>query len=145
MIKKIFKKIFIQISRLFNYEIIDQNNFTSPTLNASLNENISKIGKKSIVLPLGEVKITRKVNSLLVIFRSNTKVNIWDQNKKRIYNKPKNEYTLRSLNSLINSLLKTQIKFKNINFKMIIVDDNSDKETIDKINQLIKKIILIPK
>ena len=139
MKKNFLKKIFIQIARLLDYEIIDQNNFISPTMNASLNENISKINEKSIVLPLGEVKITRKVNSLLVIFRSNTKINLWDQNKKRIFDKPKNEYTLRSLNSLLNSLLKAKNKFHNINFKMILVDDNSEKKTLNRMNELIKK------
>ena len=139
MIKNFFKRIFIQIARLLDYEIIDQNNFTSPTLDTSLDANISKINKKSIVLPLGEVKITRKVNSLLIIFRSNTKINIWDQSKKRIFEKEKNEYTLRSLNSLICSLSKAKNKFKNINFKMIIVDDNSENFILEKINQLLKK------
>ena len=93
MIKLKLKKIFIKIARLLDYEIIDQNNFTVPTLNTPINKNTSTINKKSIVLPLGEVKITRKVNSLLVIFRSNTKVNIWDQIKKRIFDQPKEEYT----------------------------------------------------
>ena len=57
---------------------------------------------------MGEVKIKRKVNSLNVIFRSNIKTNIWDQNKSRIFNEPKSEYTLRSLNSLVKSLKKTK-------------------------------------
>jgi len=112
MIKRLFKKIFIIISRFLNFEIIDQNRFISPTLNKSLTENLSAINKKSIVLPLGEVKIKRKINSLNIIFRSNTKVNIWDQNKTRIFNKPKSEYTLRSLNSLLNSLQKQKNYFK---------------------------------
>ena len=60
---------------------------------------------------MGEVKITKKVNSLLIIFRMNTEIEIWDQNKKRLFEQPKIEYTLRSLNSLIKS-----IKF----FKIII-------------------------
>ena len=64
------------------YEIIDQNNFVSPTLGKNLDDDLSLINKKSIVLPLGEVKITKKVNSILTIFRANTDVEIWDQNKK---------------------------------------------------------------
>ena len=51
MKKNIFKKIFIKFSRLLGFEIIDQNEFDSP----SLNKELSNI-KKSIVLPLGEVK-----------------------------------------------------------------------------------------
>ena len=139
MIKRILKKFFIKICRLLDFEIIDQNQFTSPTLDNSLNENLSKINKKSIVLPLGEVKIKRKINSLNIIFRSNTKINIWDQNKTRIFNKPKSEYTLRSLNSLLNSVQKAKTQLQNINLNLTIVDDNSDKTTIEKMNLLLNK------
>jgi hypothetical protein len=83
------KKIFIKLAKVLGYEIIDQNNFMSPTLNKELNEDLSSINNQSIVLPLGEVKITRKINSLLIIFRTNTSVEIWDQNKKRLFEKPK--------------------------------------------------------
>ena len=51
MIKRLFKKLFITISRFLNFEIIDQNQFTSPTIKKSLTENLSEINKKSIVLP----------------------------------------------------------------------------------------------
>ena len=67
MIKRLFKKFFIIISRFLDFEIIDQNRFTSPTLDKSLTENLSAINKKSIVLPLGEVKIKRKIISHLKI------------------------------------------------------------------------------
>ena len=50
MIKNSLKKIFIKISRLLGFEIIDQNSFVSPTLNKELNENLSQLNKKSIVL-----------------------------------------------------------------------------------------------
>ena len=139
MIIRILKKFFIKICRFLDFEIIDQNQFTSPTLDNSLNENLSKINKKSIVLPLGEVKIKRKINSLNIIFRSNTKVNIWDQNKTRIFDKPKSEYTLRSLNSLLNSVQKAKTQLQNINLNLTIVDDNSDKTTIEKMNLLLNK------
>ena len=144
MIKRLFKKFFIIISRFLDFEIIDQNRFTSPTLDKSLTENLSAINKKSIVLPLGEVKIKRKINSLNIIFRSNTKVNIWDQNKARIFNKPKSEYTLRSLNSLLNSLQKAKTLLPNINLNLTIVDDNSDETIIKKINLLLSKWKIIP-
>ena len=64
------KKIFVKISRLLGYEIIDQSNFISPTLEKKLDEDLSVFNKKSIVLPLGEVKISRKVKSLLIVFRT---------------------------------------------------------------------------
>ena len=73
--------------------------FVSPTLNKELNDDLSLINQKSIVLPLGEVEITRKVKSILILFRTNSNVDVWDQNKKRLFEKPKIEYTLRSLNS----------------------------------------------
>ena len=95
MKKNIFKKIFIKISKILGYEIIDQNEFYSPTLEKSVDENLSNLNK-SIVLPLGEVKLTRKINSILILFRTNTNVEIWDQNKKRIFEFPKIEYVLRS-------------------------------------------------
>ena len=41
--KKIFKKIFIKICKIFGYEIIDQNEFYSPTLEKSVNENLSNL------------------------------------------------------------------------------------------------------
>ena len=49
------KKIFIKIARLFGYEIIDQNNFISPSLNKELNDDLSIINERSIVLPLGNI------------------------------------------------------------------------------------------
>ena len=67
MKKNIIKKIFIKISKILGYEIIDQNEFYSPTLEKSVDENLSNLNK-SIVLPLGEVKLTRKINSILILF-----------------------------------------------------------------------------
>ena len=66
------KKIFIKLAKLLGYEIIDQNKFSSPTLEKELNDDLSTFGQKSIILPLGEVKITRKINSLLIIVRMNS-------------------------------------------------------------------------
>ena len=54
------KKFFIKICKLFGFEIIDQNEFISPTLNKELNKDLSILNKKSIVLPLGEVKISKQ-------------------------------------------------------------------------------------
>ena len=139
MKKNIFKKLFIKISKILGYEIIDQTEFISPTLEKKLNDDLSTINNKSIVLPLGEVKITRKVKSILIILRINTEIEIWDQNKKRLFELPKIEYTLRSLNSLIKSINFSKIKYPNINFKTIIVEDNSKKENISRIDELIAK------
>ena len=130
------KKLFIKLCKLLGYEIIDQNNFHSPTLNKELNEDLSTINEKSIVLPLGDVKITKKIKSLLIIFRTNTKIEIWDQNKKRLFEKPKIEYSLRSLNSLIRSINYCKSKYPKINVKTLIVDDNSNLDNLDKIKKI---------
>ena len=137
MKKNIIKKLFIKLLKVLGYEIIDQSDFSSPTLNKELNEDLSIINKKSIVLPLGEVRISKKVNSVLVILRTNTDVEIWDQNKKRLFEEPKIEYSLRSLNSLIKSINFSQIKYPNIEFRTIIVDDKSKKENLNKLKKLI--------
>jgi len=121
------------------YEIIDQNNFTSPTLDKELNKDLSILNDKSIVLPLGEVKISRKVKSILVLFRTNSNIEIWDQNKKRLFELPKIEYTLRSLKSLLKSINFCKEKYSNIKIKLIIIDDNTNESNLNKIKNLISK------
>ena len=140
------KKIFIKLAKLLGYEIIDQNKFSSPTLEKELNDDLSTFGQKSIILPLGEVKITRKINSLLIIVRMNTDIEIWDQNKKRLFEEPKIEYTIRSINSLINSIDFCQNKYPNLNIKTLIIDDNSNEKNLKKIKEIIgdKNIEILP-
>ena len=137
MKKSIIKKLFIKFSKVLGYEIIDQSDFNSPTLQKTLNEDLSIINEKSIILPLGEVKVTEKVNSILIIFRTNTDIEIWDQNKKRLFEQPKIEYSLRALKSLIRSINFSKTKYPSIKFKTIIVDDKSKEENLDKIKKLI--------
>ena len=139
MTKSIIKKLFIKLSKILGFEIIDQSDFSSPTLQKELNEDLSIINQKSIVLPLGEVKITKKVNSVLIIFRTNTDVEIWDQNKKRLFEEPKIQYSLRALKSLIKTVNFSKTKYPNIKFKIIIVDDKSKGENLNKLKKLIDK------
>tara|TARA_B100001057_G_scaffold17804_1_gene16468 strand:+ start:11286 stop:12254 length:969 start_codon:yes stop_codon:yes gene_type:complete len=134
------KKFFIKICKFLGFEIIDQNEFTSPTLNKELNEDLSIMNEKSIVLPLGEVKITRKVNSILILVRVNTEIEVWDQNKRRLFEKPKIDYSVRSIRSLINSIDLCQKKYPSLKIKTIIIDDSSKNENLDKIKALIKDI-----
>ena len=140
------KKLFIKLAKILGFEIIDQNNFSSPTLNKGLDEDLSTLNKKSIVLPLGEVKITRKVKSILIIIRMNTDIEIWDQSKKRLFEQPKIEYSYRSINSLVKSINFCQNKYPNLKIKTIIVDDNSKDKNLDRIRKLIdnKNIEVIP-
>ena len=134
------KKFFIKICKLFGFEIIDQNEFISPTLNKELNKDLSILNKKSIVLPLGEVKITRKVTSILIIVRVNTEIEVWDQNKRRLFEKPKIDYSIRSTKSLIKSINLCQKKYSNLKIKTIVLDDSSKEENLEKIKQIIKDV-----
>jgi hypothetical protein len=138
ILKKTFlKKIFIKICRLFGYEIIDQSSLEVPTLNKKLSDTLSIPGKKSITIPLGESKISRKINSLKIIFRSCTSELIMDQNKERLFNEKKSEYTFRSLNSLLKSILLAQKQFDAINFEIIVTDTNSSQTDILKIRNIL--------
>ena len=133
------KKIFIKLCRLFGFEIIDQSNFNSPTLDKYLNETLSMQGKKSITIPLGQINIKNKINRLKIILRTCTSELIMDQNKRRIFDKEKNEYTFRTLKSLIKSINRASLIFKNIKFDLIVTDTNSPKEDIDKIQEILNK------
>ena len=130
------KKLFIKLAIILGFEIIDQNNFSSPTLKKKLNEDLSIINKKSIILPLGEVKISRPVKSILIIVRMNTEIEIWDQSKKRLFEKPKIEYSYRSINSLMNSIKFCQNKYPEVMIKTLVVDDNSKEENLNRIKKL---------
>ena len=140
------KKLFIKLAKILGFEIIDQNQFYSPTLDKELNEDLSLLNEKSIVLPLGEVKISRNVKSISIIIRMNTEVEIWDQNKKRLFEQPKIEYSYRSIKSLIKSINFCQKKYPKIKIKTFIIDDNSKDENLDRIKKLIKdkNIELVP-
>jgi len=135
--KNLFKKLFIKLCRLMGYEIIDQNNFYMPTSNKSLNQTLSVSGKKSISLPLGEVKISRKVRSLDVIIRTCSSVNMLTQNKKRIFEQEKIEYTLRSINSILRSVNYAKEFHPNINVKITVIDHNSSSNNLEKIKNLL--------
>ncbi len=132
------RKIFVKLARLFGYEIIDQNKFISPSLNKELNEDLSILNDKSIILPLGNVKITKKVNSILIILRVNTEVEIWDQNKKRLFEEPKIEYSLRSIKSLTKSINFCQKKYPDLKIKTVIIEDHSKNENLKKIERTIQ-------
>jgi len=134
-----FKKIFIKICRIFGYEIIDQSNFSVPTQEKKLDENLNIQGKKSITLPLGETRISRKVTALTVIFRSCTSVNMLTQNKKRLFDKNKSEYTFRSLNSIIKSLNQAKAALPKIEFDIIVIDHNSEKNDIEQMKKQLDK------
>ena len=132
-----FKKLFVKLCRILGFEIIDQANLTSPTLNKNLNETLSIQGKKSITIPLGEIDIKRKVSSLKIILRTCTSELIMDQNKKRLFECEKNEYTFRTIKSIIRSTQKAKSLFENINFEIVVTDSNSVEEDIKYIKNLL--------
>ena len=132
------KKIFIKICRIFGFEIIDQANFTAPTLEKNLNDILSEAGKKSITVPLGQIKIDKKIKSLKIILRTCTSELIMDQNKKRLFDEKKNQYTFRTLVSLLKSIKEAQNMFKNTNFEIIVTDTNSDSNDILQIKKILK-------
>ena len=131
------KKVFIKICRKLGYEIIDQNKFEVLTSNKKLNEELSILGYNSINLPLGEIKITRKVRALDIIIRTCASVNMLTQNKKRLFEKEKIVYTLRTIKSLLNSALDPGLTSLDINFK--VIDHNSTNENLKEIDNIFKK------
>lgn len=134
----LIRKFFIRLCRIFGFEIIDQNNFNIPTSNKLLNENLSVPGKNSITIPLGEVKISRPIKSLDIILRTCMNVEMLSQTKKRIFEKNKFEYSYRTLRSIIKSILYAKNKYKEINFKIYIIDHNSQKNQIESFENELK-------
>ena len=141
--KSFLSKLLIKFVRKFGFEVIDQSNLTIPISNTHAYENLSKSGNKSISIPLGITKIKNKINSLTIIIRSYTfgdtedKKVMLDQNKKRIFELPKIEYTLRTIKSVINSCEEALENFKSLNIDIIVTDDKSKKKDLDRINELL--------
>ena len=104
-----------------------------------MNDTLSVPGKKSITLPMGKINITRPVKSLNIILRTCMSVNMLTQSKKRIFEKDKEEYTKRTLISLINSVHYAKDFFKDVKFKLHIIDHNSSKNQINDIKIILEK------
>jgi len=137
--RNFFKKIFIKICRIFGYEIIDQSNFYVPTQKKTLGQNLNIQGIKSITVPLGETKVSRKVNALTIIYRSCTSINMLTQNKKRLFDREKSEYTFRSLNSILVALSLAKKTFSQIEFDIVIIDYNSKKNDLNQMQKQLEK------
>ena len=132
------KKLFVKLCRLVGFEIIDQSNLNLPVSNRSAADNLSRLGKEIITIPLGKTKILRPVKSLDIIIKTCTSVNLVTQNKKRIFEKDKSEYTFRTINSLINSLKFNKEFLKKINIKIYVIDHNSKNIDLEKIKNIIQ-------
>ena len=133
-----FKKIFIKVCRLLKFEIIDQGSLYLPVTNKYIDEELSVIGKKSLIIPMGITNITRPVRSLDIILRTCSSVNMLSQTKKRLFEKDKSQYTLRTLNSIIRSINNSKEIFKKINLKITIIDHNSRIEIINQMKFFLK-------
>ena len=133
----LIKKLFVKLCRIIGFEIIDQSNLNLPVSNRSATDNLSRIGKNIISLPLGETKIVRPVKSLDIIIKTCTSVNLVTQSKKRIFEKDKSEYTLRTINSLVGSLKFGKEFLKNIKIKIYVIDYNSTHEDLEKIKNIL--------
>ena len=86
---------------------------------------------------MGEIKITRQINSLNVIFRFCTKVKMLTQSKQRLFEEEKNQYTLRSLNSILRSIQTAKNNFKYLDIKITAIDSGSDDADVQKIKKMV--------
>tara|TARA_A100001011_G_C14315253_1_gene847687 strand:+ start:4385 stop:5368 length:984 start_codon:yes stop_codon:yes gene_type:complete len=127
------KKVLIKLCRLVGYEIIDQSDLTYPASNKGYHDSLSVSGNKSIKLGLGETPITRQIKALDIVIKTCTSVQLVSQNKKRIFEEPKLEYTVRTVNSLVSSAIDLKKKFNNIEIKFTVIDVNSPESEINKI------------
>ncbi len=127
------KKIFIKLCRILGYELIEQSNLEYPVSEKKSSDLISEPGKKSFSLGQGEISITRKVKGIDIIVKTCTSVQLVSQNKKRIFEKDKSEYTFRTLKSLYKSALDLKKKFPKIFIHFTIIDIGSDKLNKDKL------------
>jgi len=134
-----FKKLFIKFCRFFDYEIVDQGDLSFPTANKKGSKNLSSLGIQSLVIPMGKIKIKRQIRALDIILRTCASVNMLTQSKKRIFKSNKEDYSLKTLVSLINSIKNNKKIFKNIKVKLTIIDHNSGKKVIEKFEKLLKK------
>ena len=86
---------------------------------------------------MGKVNIKRQIDDLTIIIRSytSTEVNksriMLDQNKKRIFDLPKIEYTLRTINSVI-CYVSALKEFKNLKINLIAIPENLIQKIFQK-------------
>ena len=98
------KRVLIKICRIFGYELIDQSTLDLPVSSKSYEDTLSVPGNKSISIGLGETSITRKVEAVDIIVKTCTGIQLVSQNKNRVFEEDKSEYTFRTINSLIKSV-----------------------------------------
>ena len=132
------KKILIKICRMLGYELIDQGTLEFPVSNKKSDDSLSVPGKKSISLGVGEFTISRKVQSIDIIVKTCTSVQLVTQSKNRIFEKEKYEYTFRTLKSLHKSALDLKKKFPKIFIKFTIIDISSNETNKKRLSNFFK-------
>tara|TARA_Y100000590_G_C15473790_1_gene921236 strand:- start:112 stop:900 length:789 start_codon:yes stop_codon:yes gene_type:complete len=65
------------------------------------------------------------------------------QNKKRLFDEKKSEYTFRSLNSIIKSIKIAMDIYPQIKFDIIIIDHNSIKNNLEQMQKILNKSNII--
>jgi|TARA_B110000503_G_C7076432_1_gene383125 hypothetical protein len=139
-IKKSFiRKLLIKIIRKLGFEAIDQQNYTLLGTGKNLGEQHSIPGLKSLVIPFGELKINKAITDIKIIFRSCTATNIMDQNKERLFESEKKEYTFRSLNSILKSIQRAKKIFLKTNFSLVVTDAGSGEDDLRFIKKILDK------
>ena len=131
---RFLKKILIKICRILGYELIDQTTLEFPVSNKKSKDTLSIPGKKSFSLGVGEFPITRKVESIDIIVKTCTSVQLVTQSKNRIFEKEKYEYTFRTLQSLHKSALDLKEKFPKILIQFTIIDISSNENNKKKLS-----------
>ena len=132
------KKLIIKICRILGYELIDQSSLEFPVSNKKSTDTLTIPGKKSFSLGVGEFPITRKVQGIDIIVKTCTSVKLVTQNKNRIFEREKSEYTFRTLQSLYKSALDLKEKFPNIFIQFTIIDIGSDEINKNKLASFFK-------
>ena len=131
------KRVLIKICRIFGYELIDQSTLDLPVSSKSYEDTLSVPGNKSISIGLGETSITRKVEAVDIIVKTCTGIQLVSQNKNRVFEEDKSEYTFRTINSLVKSAKDLKKKFSKIKIKFTIIDVNSSDSDTNKILSII--------
>jgi hypothetical protein len=132
-----FKKNLIKIIRKLGFEVIDQNNLTIPNKDKKINEDISLINNRITNIPLGYIDVEKKINKILIILRTFTNENkLLSQSKKRIFEKEKKIYSLKSLKSICLNIQLAEKKFTNLDFYLKVIDDNSSEDVLKNMDDV---------
>ena len=100
-------------------------------------EGIEGSGKTYHINKVANFLKKKKIKFIKIILRTCTAELIMDQNKKRIFDKKKNEYTFKTLISLIKSIEFASENLTNIAFDLIVTDTNSSENDIKKIKEIL--------